>query len=317
MTGPTSPLTERSTQFQPFGQALLKIGQERADVVTLSADLAKYTDIGPFVEAFPQRFFQVGMAEQNMMGIAGGLARSGFVPFATTYGVFATRRALDQVVNAIAIGRANVKIVAFLPGITTPGGPTHQAIDDLAIMRAIPNMIVIDPADASETEAATRTIARYRGPVYMRGLRGHVPVILDPNIDFEIGKARLVRQGKDAGIITSGIMLGTALAASDRLRDHGIEVSILHCSTLKPFDDDSVLALGAGVPALVTVENHTIMGGLGTAVAMALARAGLGRPLRMIAVQDTFAEAGTFDYLAERFGLSVDHVVMKVHEMLG
>jgi transketolase len=256
------------------------------------------------------------MAEQNMMGVAGGLARSGYTPFATTYGVFATRRALDQVVNAIAIGRASVKVVAFLPGLTTPGGPTHQAIDDLAIMRAIPNMVVIDPADAVEIAAATHAVADYRGPVYMRGLRGQVPVTFGERFAFEIGRARLVREGGDVGIVTTGIMLATALEAADVLRDRGVEAAILHASTLKPFDDEAVIALARQVPAVITAENGTVMGGLGSAVAMALARTGLSRPMRMVGVQDVFAEAGTFAYLAAKYGLSAFHIVAAVNEVL-
>jgi transketolase len=309
----SEPLT---TQSQPFGYALAAVGHQHDDVVVLSADLAKYTDVAPFVEAFPNRFFQVGMAEQNMIGIAGGLARSGFTPFVTTYGVFATRRALDQVVNAIAIGRANVKVVAFLPGLTTPGGPTHQAIDDLAIMRAVPNMVVIDPADAVEISAATQAIASYRGPVYMRGLRGNVPVTFADGFSFEIGKARLVREGGDIGIITTGLMLATALKAADELRGRDLEAAILHVSTLKPFDEQAILALAREVPALVTVENHTVMGGLGSAVAMTLARVGLGRPVKMVGVQDVFAEAGSFEYLVQKYGLSAEHIVAAVIDLV-
>jgi transketolase len=304
----------RELRAMPFGAALLDLGRRRADVVVLSADLAKYTDISPFVEAFPERFFQIGMAEQNMMGIAGGLWRSGFAPWVTTYGVFATRRAYDQIAIAIALGRADVKITAFLPGLTTNGGPTHQAIEDLATMRALPNMVVIDPADAVEIAQAVEAIAEYRGPVYMRGLRGQVPVLLPESYQFEIGKARLLRHGQDVGIVSTGLMLEYALEAAEELELAGVAAAVLHVSTLKPFDVASVVALARGVPALVTAENHTIIGGLGGAVAQALAEEGLQRPLRMVGVQDRFAEAGMPPYLFERYGLTAARIAQLARE---
>src|SRR3954471_4124925 len=185
----------------PFGRALAKLGQSRSDIVGLTADLGKYTDILPFRDAFPDRFFNVGMAEQNLVAVAAGLARTGLTPFATTYGVFASRRAYDFIAIACAHSKLDVKIVAGLPGLTTGYGGTHQAIEDLALMRMIPDLVVIDPCDAVEIAAATKAAAAHRGPVYMRLLRGQVPAVLPADTRFEIGKARRLRDGKDIGII--------------------------------------------------------------------------------------------------------------------
>ncbi|MCC7370521.1 MAG: transketolase family protein [Chloroflexi bacterium] len=288
----------------PFGRALLALGKARADVVGMSADLSKYTDILPFAEAFPERFYQAGMAEANMMGIAAGLARVGYTPFVTTYGVFASRRAFDQVAMAIALGRQNVKIFAFLPGLTTPGGPTHQAIEDVALMRSLPNMVVIDPADARELGQVVQAVADHDGPAYVRGPRGVVQIVLPQGYQFEIGKARLLRDGADVGLISTGIMTERALQAADVLAARGVQASVLHASSLKPFDAEAVRALAARVPALVSVENGTVLGGLGSAVSEALAAAGSGVPLTTLGVQDLFPVAGSLDFLLERYGLT-------------
>jgi len=288
----------------PFGRALLALGEARADVVGLSADLSKYTDIGPFAEAFPARFFQTGMAEANMMGIAAGLARVGYTPFVTTYGVFASRRAFDQVAMAIALGRQNVKIFAFLPGLTTPGGPTHQAIEDVALMRTLPNMTVIDPADARELMQVVQAVAAHDGPAYVRGLRGIVPIVLPAEYRFEIGKARLLRDGRHVGLVSAGIMTERALQAADLLDRRGIRAAVLHASSLKPFDTPAVRALAARVPVLFSIENGTVVGGLGSAVAEALAGAGSGTRLTMLGVQDQFPVAGSLEYLLAKYGLT-------------
>jgi transketolase len=296
--------TEMQAVDAPFGRALLALGKARADVVGLSADLSKYTDIVPFAEAYPSRFFQTGMAEANLMGIAAGLARVGYTPFVTTYGVFASRRAFDQVAMAIALGRQNVKIFAFLPGLTTPGGPTHQAIEDVALMRTLPNMTVIDPADAHELQQVVQAVAEHDGPAYVRGLRGVVPIVLPADYRFEIGKARLLRDGRHVGLVSTGIMTERALQAADLLEGRGIRVSVLHASTLKPFDVMAVRALATRVPAIYSIENGTVVGGLGSAVAEALAGAGSGTPLTMLGVQDHFPVAGSLEYLLEKYGLT-------------
>ncbi len=222
----------RAVVDAPFGKALVDLGATRPEVVGLTADLGKYTDILPFRDAYPDRFFNVGMAEQNLVAVAAGLARTGKIPFATTYGVFATRRAFDFIAIAIAHSNLNVKIIAGLPGLTTGYGGTHQAIEDLALMRMIPGLTIIDPCDATEIAAATHAIGAYDGPVYMRLLRGAVPVVFDPGYRFEIGKARLLRQGSDVGIISTGFMTERALDAAALLEKRGVSVGVLHVPTI-------------------------------------------------------------------------------------
>ena len=250
----------RPTVDAPFGRAMKALGEKRSEIVGLTADLGKYTDILPFRDAFPDRFFNVGMAEQNLVAVAAGLARTGLIPYATTYGVFATRRAFDFVAIACAHSNLNVKIIAGLPGLTTGYGGTHQAIEDLALMRKIPGLIVIDPCDATEIEAATIAIADHPGPVYMRLLRGAVPVVLDRGYHFEIGKAHRLRGGKDVGIISTGLMTERAIDAADALTKRGVSVAVLHVPTIKPFDGEAVAEFAAGVDHLVTAENHVVVG---------------------------------------------------------
>jgi transketolase len=296
----------------PFGHALVKLGRARPEIVGLTADLGKYTDILPFRDAFPDRFFNVGMAEQNLVAVAAGLARAGLVPFATTYGVFASRRAFDFVAIALAHSNLNVKIVAGLPGLTTGYGGTHQAIEDLALMRMIPGLVVIDPCDATEIEAATAAIAEYPGPVYMRLLRGAVPVVLDPSYEFEIGKARKLRDGKDVGIVSTGFMTERALDAAEALAKNGTSVAVLHVPTIKPFDAEAVAAFAAGVDHVVTAENHVASGGLASLVVEALFEAGIARRVTRIGLPDRFIECGAVPTLQARYGLTVEALVKTV-----
>jgi transketolase len=299
---------ERYTEA-PFATALTSVARRRDDIVGLSADLSKYTDMLPFAAEFPDRFFNVGMAEQDLVCIAAGLSKAGFTPVATTYGVFATRRALDFIAIQCAYARANVKIVAGLPGLTTGYGATHQAIDDLAHVRALPNMVVIDPADAVELAQATEAILDYDGPVYMRLLRGRVPELLDrDSYRFEIGKARLVRDGDAVTLVTTGMMLERALAAARTLADGGISASVLNASTIKPFDTQSVVELARATGAIVTVENHSVIGGLYSAVSEALVAHGVTARVEAIGLQDEFGECGSLPYLAERHGVTAAHI---------
>jgi transketolase len=306
----SEPVERYPSVSAPFGQALVELGQRRGEVLGLTADLGKYTDILPFADAFPDRFFNVGMAEQNLIGVAAGLARTGFVPFCTTYCVFATRRAYDFIAIGCALGRANVKIIAGLPGLTTGYGGTHQGIEDMALMRAMPNLTVIDPCDATEIAQATTAIAEYAGPVYMRLLRGRVPVVLDPvTYRFEIGKARLLRQGADVALVSTGLMTQHALEAAEQLSGLGIEAAVLHVSTLKPFDHETVLALLEKVPAVVTAENHSITGGLASAVADAAVDAGLRLKLRRIGIPDAFCDCGSIPYLVKKYRMDTESIV--------
>jgi len=313
----TSAADGVQTLNAPFGHALVAEAERNPRIVGLSADLAKYTDIHVFRDRYPDRFFQIGMAEQNLIGVAAGLARTGFVPFLTTYCVFATRRAYDFIAMDAALGRANVKIMAGLPGLSTGYGGTHQGIEDLALMRSIPNLTVIDPCDAIEVAQATAAIAQYEGPVYMRLLRGLVPVVLDENTyQFEIGKARLLRDGNDVVIISTGLMTSRALEAAVTLADSGIAAAVLHVSTLKPFDRQAVLELLARVPRVVTAENHLITGGLASAVADAVTDAGLPIRLRRVGIPDCFCESGSLPYLAERYQMRAADIAAQVRTLL-
>ena len=287
----------------PFAAAMVELGRERPDVVVISADLSKYTDVAPFAHAYPDRFFQVGMAEQNMMGIAGGLAKTGFTPVAVTYAVFATRRAGEQVQMALATGGRAAVVAAFLPGLTTPFRATHQATDDLAIMRAVPGMTVIDPMDATELSGAIRAAVTAGGPVYLRAQRGDVPEIIAPPAEFEIGRSVLLRDGGDAGLIGTGLGSQWALEAAELLAAHGVQAAVLHVPTLKPLDTDAIAGFAARFPAVMTVENHSVIGALGSAVCEAVAGAGLPCRVTRRGVPDQWAPAGPLDYLRGRLGL--------------
>jgi transketolase len=291
----------------PFASALLELGRRRDDVVVLSADLSRYTDVNPFAEEFPARFFQCGMAEANMMGIAGGLAKTGLLPIAVTYGVFATRRAYDQVAMALATGPSRGIVVAFLPGITTPFKATHQAIDDLALMRALPGMTVIDPADATEVGAGLEAAAAADGPVYLRGLRGQVARLFEPD-GFEL-RAREVAAGGEIGLIGTGLGTQWALEAAGRLDGRA---SVLHVPTLKPLDAEAVVAYCRRFDKVTTVENHSIVGGLGSAVAEALAEAGAGTRLERLGVPDRWAPAGSLDYIRGELGLDAAGIARRI-----
>jgi len=300
----------RESVDAPFGEALVALGRERPEIVGLTADLGKYTDILPFRDAFPDRFFNVGMAEQNLVAIAAGLARTGKVPFATTYGVFATRRAYDFVAIAVAHSRLNVKIVAGLPGLTTGYGGTHQAIEDLALMRMVPGLVVIDPCDATDIAQATAAIADHDGPVYMRLLRGKVPVVLDPAFyRFAIGKAARLRAGGDVGIVATGLMTERALDAADALAKRGIAAGVLHVPTIKPFDAEAVADFAASVDRVVTAENHVVAGGLASLVAETLFDRGISRPLTRIGLPDRYIECGSVPHLQAKYGLTTERVV--------
>jgi transketolase len=306
------------TATAPFGHALVRAAEGNPSIVGMTADLGKYTDIHIFAARFPKRFFQMGMSEQNLIGAAAGLARTGLIPFATTYCVFATRRAYDFIAIGAALGQANIKILAGLPGLTTGYGGTHQGIEDIALMRAIPGLVVIDPCDATEVEQAIPAIAHYNGPVYMRLLRGQVPVILDPNsYSFEIGKAKLLREGKDVGIISTGLMTGRALQAAAELAKSGINASVLHVSTLKPFDEKTVLEFLRKTPHVVTAENHVISGGLGTLVAELAVKARVEIRLNKIGIPDCFCESGTIPYLIKRYQMTHDDIAASARSLLG
>ena len=296
----------QKTKAAPFGHALAALARARDDVVGMSADLSKYTDLHIFAQAHPGRFYQMGMAEQLLMGAAAGMAREGFMPFATTYAVFAARRAYDFICLGIAEENLNVKVVCALPGLTTGYGPSHQATEDLAIFRGMPNLTIIDPCDALDIEQAVPAIAAHNGPVYMRLLRGAVPLVLDEyDYKFELGKAALLRDGADVLIVSSGLMTMRALETADLLRADRIEAAVLHVPTIKPLDEAAIIAAASrsGRPVVVA-ENHSVVGGLGEAVAGTLLRAGVAPRFRQVALPDRFLDAGALPTLHDRYGIS-------------
>jgi transketolase len=296
------------TKPAPFGHALVELARTRPEVVGMTADLGKYTDLHIFGKEFPDRYYQMGMAEQLLMGAAAGMAHEGAVPFATTYAVFASRRAYDFIHQTIAEEDLNVKIVCALPGLTSGYGPSHQAAEDLALFRAMPNMTVIDPCDAHETEQAVSAIAAHQGPVYMRLLRGHVPLVLDEyGYQFELGKAKLLRDGTEVLIISSGIMTMRALEVAQTLEADKIGAAVLHVPTIKPLDTEAILREAGRTGRMVVVaENHSVIGGLGEAVAGLLMRAGVHPTFRHIGLPDEFLLAGALPTLHDRYGISTE-----------
>lgn len=306
------------TTAAPFGHALVAEAEKRPDIVGMTADLSKYTDLHIFGQAFPERFLQMGMAEQLLMAAAGGMAKEGFTPFATTYAVFATRRAYDFIHQVIAEENLNVKICAALPGLTTGYGPSHQATEDLALMRAIPGMTVVDPCDALDTEQAVAAIAEHKGPVYMRLLRGKVPLVLDEyDYKFELGKAKLLRDGRDVLIISSGLLTMRALEVAQAMAGGAADVGVLHVPTIKPLDVDTIVEQCRRSGRLVVVaENHSTVGGLAEAVAMTLMQARVHPEFRVVALPDQFLDAGALPTLHDRYGISTDAIVGKIKAWL-
>jgi transketolase len=311
---------DQRTKPAPFGHALIEVARSRPEIVGLTADLAKYTDLHVFAKEYPDRFYQMGMAEQLLMGAAAGLAREGFTPFATTYAVFASRRAYDFICLAIAEEELDVKIVCALPGLTTGYGPSHQATEDLAIFRGMPNLTIVDPCDALEIEQATHAIAAHKGPVYMRLLRGNVPLVLDEyGYRFQLGKAQMLRDGADVLVISTGFMTMRALEAAEALRADRIEAAVLHVPTIKPLDEATILKAAArtGRPVVVA-ENHTVIGGLGEAVAGLLLRSGtMPAAFRQIALPDAFLDAGALPTLHERYHVSATAVAAQIRDLVG
>jgi transketolase len=303
----------------PFGKALVEYAENKNNVVAMTADLGKYTDLHLFAQAYPERYFQMGMAEQLLMGAAGGMAKEGLIPFATTYAVFGTRRAYDFIHQVIAEENLNVKICCALPGLTTGYGPSHQATEDLAMMRAIPGMTIVDPCDALDIEQAVPQIAEHTGPVYMRLLRGNVPLVLDEyNYTFELGKAKLLCSGNDVLIISSGFMTMRALEAAKQLEKDSVGVAVLHVPTIKPLDEATILAEVQKTGRLVIVaENHSVVGGLGEAVASLLLQSGTHpAKFRLLGLPDAFLDAGALPTLHDRYGISTEKVCERIKKWL-
>ena len=309
----------QATRSAPFGHALTELARTNGNVIGMTADLGKYTDLHLFAKAFPERYYQMGMAEQLLMGAAAGFAHEGAQPFVTTYAVFATRRAYDFIHQAIAEDNLDVKLICALPGLTTGYGPSHQAAEDLALMRAMPNMTVIDPCDALDIEQMVPAIAAHKGPVYARLLRGNVPAVLDEyDYRFELGKAKLLRDGNDVLLISSGIMTMRALEVAKALEADRVDVAVLHVPTIKPLDTATIVREAARKGRMVIVaENHTAIGGLGEAVATTLLGAGVTVPFRQIALPDAYLAAGALPTLHERYGISVGAMRATIRSWLG
>lgn len=292
-----------------FGRALVELGAQNPDVVVLTADLAEAVKVHWFAEAHPRRFFQMGIAESDMIGTAAGLALAGKVPFATTFAVFATSLANQAVRLSVAYNRANVKIAVSHGGLTVgEDGATHQAIEDLALMRVLPGMTVVAPCDAVAARKAVFAVAAHHGPVYLRLGRVPSPVLTDDDTPFELGRANVMRDGDDVAIVSIGAVLDLALRAADELALAGVSARVIDMHTLKPLDTSALDDAAATCGAIVTVEDHTVVGGLGGAVAEHLART---RPTRveMVGIRDTFGESGPPDRLLQKYGITVDAVV--------
>jgi transketolase len=297
------------TSPAPFGRALVELARDRPEIVGMTADLSKYTDLHVFAEQYPDRFYQMGMAEQLLMLAAAGLAHEGFVPFVTTYAAFASRRTFDFISQGIAEEGLSVKICCALPGLTTGYGPSHQATEDIAIFRGMPDLTIVDPCDALDTEQATHAIAAHDGPVYMRLLRGKVPLVLDEyDYTFELGKAKLIRDGADVLVISSGFMTMRALEVASKLEADRVNVAVLHVPTIKPLDTLTILReAGRTGRVVIVAENHSIVGGLGEAVATLLMREGVHPPaFRQVALPDAFLDAGALPTLHDRYGISTE-----------
>ena len=289
---------------EAYGEALRELGGQNENIVVLDADLSGSTKTAMFKKEYPTRFFNAGIAEQSMIGTAAGLAAAGKTAFASTFAVFATGRAFEQIRNSVCYPKLNVKVAATHAGLTVgEDGATHQAIEDVAIMRALPNMTVLVPADAAEAKAVVRWAAEYNGPVYIRLGRSGVPDVFDETYEFKFGKAVTLKEGKDVTLIGMGIMTSAALEAAEMLAEEGISATVLNMPTIKPIDEDAIVAAANATGAIVTCEEHSIIGGLGSAVAEVLAEKASARLVR-VGVKDTFGESGKPADLLKKYGLT-------------
>lgn len=307
---------EQKHTRQGYVDALLEMAGGTPNLIVLDSDVAKATKTVDFEAAYPHRFFNCGVQEQNMLSAAAGLALEGFLPFATTFGVFATCRAGDQMRNSIAYPKVNVKVAATHCGITTGGdGASHQSVEDIAIARSFANMTVIVPGDYEESKQATKAAARFQGPVYLRFERDVYPVVKEIHGKFEIGRAKLLRKGADLTIITTGIMVSEGLIAADKLGEEGYTVRLLHMPTVKPLDQEAVIAAAKETGGIVTAEEHSIIGGLGEAVAGVVGEVHPCLVIR-IGVKDTFGESGQKDELMDKYGLRAVDILEGARKIL-
>jgi transketolase len=307
------------TVLKPYGEALLAEARRRPKLVCLGADLTRQTETDIFRDALPERFFNAGMAEANMIGIAGGLARAGHTVFVNTFGVFCTRRCYDQIAMAVAYPSLDVKLIGFMPGLSSPGGPSHQAIEDVALMRSLPNMLVVEPADALEIRQAVAALARHPGPAYMRLKRGEIPLIHEETHRLDLQRAQLLVGGGrcDVCLVAAGMMIPQTLAAARTLGRHGLNVTVINSPVIKPLDADTIVAAARASRLVLSAENHTVVGGLGSAIAEALAQHAVGVPLVRVGIADVFAESGSREFLFSRYGLDTQSIVTAAWQALG
>ena len=306
----------KQSQRDAYGQTLLKLGEKNKNIAVLDADLGKSSKSWDFTQKYPDRSFEMGIAEANMVSFAAGLSLTGKIPFVNTFAVFAAGRPYDQIRQSVSIGKLNVKIVGSSSGLSDFGdGATHQAIEDMAIMRAIPNMTVFSPCDAGETRKITEFMADYDGPCYMRTNRNPVPDVLDGDVSFKFNQPQVIKDGSDAVVFATGIMVSRALEAAEKLQGEGVSVKVVNVSTIKPFNDEKVRELANGVKGVVCAEEHSIIGGLTSAVTYALRSKGL--PLEAVAVEDVFGQsAEDYDVLLEHYKLTSDNIESKIKEVL-
>jgi transketolase len=302
---------------EAYGKALAQLGQENEKIVVLDADLSKSTKTADFKKVCPERFINMGIAEGNMMTVAAGISTCDKIPFASTFAVFASGRAFEQIRNSICYPELNVKICATHAGITVgEDGASHQSVEDISLMRSLPNMVVISPSDAVETEAVIKAISEYKGPCYVRLGRSGVSVINDnPEYKFEIGKAITLREGKEATIIATGIMVDAALEAYNTLSEEGIKVKVINVHTIKPIDKDAIVKAARETGVVITAEEHSIIGGLGSAVCEVLSE-NQPTPVVRVGVRDTFGESGKPAELLKAYGLTADDIVKAVKKGL-
>ncbi|AQS11588.1 1-deoxy-D-xylulose-5-phosphate synthase [Clostridium saccharobutylicum] len=301
---------------ESYGIALLELGRENDKVVVLDADLSKSTKTNGFKGEFKDRFFNAGIAEQNLMGMAAGFANVGCIPFASTFAVFATGRAFEIIRNSICYPKMNVKIAATHAGITVgEDGGSHQSIEDIALMCSLPNMTVIVPADDREARSAVRAAAEFEGPVYLRFGRCNTEDIFDEDYKFEIGKGVEIREGNDVAIIATGMMVQKAIEASKILEDQGIKARVINISTIKPIDREIILKAAKETKGIITAEEHSIIGGLGAMVSQVVCSE-CPTKVKMVGIEDTFGESGTPDELMEKYKLTSEAIVQKVKEIL-
>jgi transketolase len=314
--------TSQSVEKKPkatrdaYGETLLELGKARPSIVALDADLSGSTKTSKFAKEFPERFFNIGIAEQDMIGTAAGLALAGKIPFASTFAVFETGRAWDQIRLVVCYSNTNVKLVSTHGGITVgEDGASHQALEDIALMRALPNMTVIVPADATETRAVINTVVDQKGPVYVRLGRAKVPYVMPDDYTFTPGKAYVFHMGKDANIVAAGIMVDIAKKAAEILAKEGIDTGVINMSTIKPLDEETLLTAAKSSRVLVTAEEHSIIGGLGGAVCEFLSEH-YPVPVKRIGIQDTFGCSGSAGDLLQLHGMTPDNMVETIRSSL-